>query len=340
MKRWQWGALGAAIFFFQTAVAPAADPAVLCQLGKLKTAAKYGSCRLNADAKGLKDNLTPDYSKCESTFGAKWQKSEDKAGIGICPTEGDEANIEARITHHADVIATLLGGGVPIDPYPPGTGQTTSYGAGDDGDVQAGAAFAYRDNGDGTITDLNTELMWEKKILKNGTTTDCSATEAGSCANPHDADNYYDWSDGACCAETDYDGGAVTIFLNQLNNRCSNDTTVSCTVDADCSVPGGPCGFAGYRDWRLPSVKELQGILDLGRNLPAVDPAFHRASCGALCTDITDPACSCTQSGGYWSATTYQALASSAWGVSFGDGNTGAGTKTSNYFVRAVRAGF
>jgi hypothetical protein len=32
-----------------------------------------------------------------------------------------------------------------------------------DGDVQAGSSLAYVDNGDGTITDLNTGLTWEKK---------------------------------------------------------------------------------------------------------------------------------------------------------------------------------
>ncbi|MCZ6570417.1 MAG: DUF1566 domain-containing protein [Deltaproteobacteria bacterium] len=53
------------------------------------------------------------------------------------------------------------------------TGQTSCWdssgtvipcvGTGHDGEVQAGAALAYVDNGDGTITDLNTGLMWEKK---------------------------------------------------------------------------------------------------------------------------------------------------------------------------------
>ena len=43
------------------------------------------------------------------------------------------------------------------------TGQATSYHAADDGDLRLGAPFRYQDNGDGTITDLNTGLMWEKK---------------------------------------------------------------------------------------------------------------------------------------------------------------------------------
>ena len=53
------------------------------------------------------------------------------------------------------------------------TGQTTSYVAGDDGDHQAGVASPsprFTDNGDGTVTDRLTGLMWAKDAnLNNGT---------------------------------------------------------------------------------------------------------------------------------------------------------------------------
>ena len=55
----------------------------------------------------------------------------------------------------------------------PATGQMTCWDSGGsvvmcegtdhDGEIQAGATLSYVDNGDGTITDLNTGLMWEKK---------------------------------------------------------------------------------------------------------------------------------------------------------------------------------
>jgi len=65
---------------------------------------------------------------------------------------------------------------VPPPPGPsyafPATGQTKCWdawnnvtsctGTGQDGEIQAGAPLAYVDNGDGTVTDANTGLMWEK----------------------------------------------------------------------------------------------------------------------------------------------------------------------------------
>jgi hypothetical protein len=73
----------------------------------------------------------------------------------------------------------------------PESGQTVVYGADkndgiagevavpDDGTVQAGQSLAYVDHGDGTITDMATGLMWEKKSDDGGL---------------HDADNSYGWS--------------------------------------------------------------------------------------------------------------------------------------------------
>jgi hypothetical protein len=59
------------------------------------------------------------------------------------------------------------------------TGQTTSYHAGDDGDLQLGAIRTYSDTGL-TIIDLVTGLEWEKK---------CS-----SCGGNHDWSSGYNWS--------------------------------------------------------------------------------------------------------------------------------------------------
>jgi len=79
--------------------------------------------------------------------------------------------------------------GAPAGGFP-ATGQTTCWdasdvvipcaGTGEDGDIRAGAALAYFDNGDGTVTDLNTGLVWEKM------------TGDGSI---HDMNNFYTWQE-------------------------------------------------------------------------------------------------------------------------------------------------
>jgi hypothetical protein len=86
----------------------------------------------------------------------------------------------------------------------PATGQTACWdyqtgsspvriacsGTGQDGEIQAGGALAYADNGDGTISDLNTHLIWEKKSWD------------GSI---HDWSNQLSWAD------------AFSVFIGRLN---------------------------------------------------------------------------------------------------------------------------
>ena len=55
----------------------------------------------------------------------------------------------------------------------PKTGQTTSYATGDDGDLERGVAWPnprFTDNGDGTVTDNMTGLIWLKKAACIGET--------------------------------------------------------------------------------------------------------------------------------------------------------------------------
>jgi hypothetical protein len=211
----------------------------------------------------------------------------------------------------------------------PASGQITSYGGGSDGDLKAGGALLYRDNGDGTLSDLNTGLMWEKKDDYDNSDVNCTTTAA--CPNPHDADHRYLWSSGG----EPFDGPLATVFLEQLNNRCDKDTSVSCTTDADCGAAGGRCGFAGHRDWRVPNWKELLSIVDYERLTPSIAPAFNEA-CTGSCTVAT---CSCTAPNVYWTSSNYLEDESWAGYISFYDGNLHADTKSHAFFARAVRGG-
>jgi sugar lactone lactonase YvrE len=192
----------------------------------------------------------------------------------------------------------------------PATGLVTTYAANkndgvdravavpDDGAVEAGAPLRYRDNGDGTVTDLNTGLMWEKK---------CDA-----CGGLHDSLTGYRWSGKGDEDDTIWD------WLDDLNSE-------------------GGKGFAGHADWRIPNVKELVSIVTYERFNPAVLPAFDGASCGLGCTDVKVAECSCTASGAYWSATTFSDFPAHALMVLFNLGLVGDEVKTMRHFVRAVR---
>ena len=94
------------------------------------------------------------------------------ADDGICSMESCPAQLATCRDELADCRAQPGGQRFPA------SGQTTAYGPGSDGDVQAGAPLSYTDNGDGTITDPNTGLMWEKKDDSGGI---------------HGRDNIYTW---------------------------------------------------------------------------------------------------------------------------------------------------
>jgi len=298
--RGTWITIGA-LMLLGAGSAAALSPADKCESSELKTSGKYGFCRLKANAKAVKTGDMPDYSKCDAKFADKFGKADTK-GMGQCPSSATQAQIQSFITQCTDDVAAALGGApLPVcQPPPLKTGQTMAYGTGSDGDLQKGASQSFTDNGDGTITDNTTGLMWEKK------------SDDGDPI--HDKDNTYTWCGASCGTTNVMDGTITTTFLAGLNS-------------------GG--GFAGHTDWRIPNANEQASI----RNLENVGPATYSAfntGCLASCTVTT---CSCTQSDFHWSSTTYQLTPANAWGVNFSAGLQFAVTKNNSEFVRGVRGG-
>ena len=125
----------------------------------------------------------------------------------------------------------------------PATGQTTCWnssgtiifcrGTGQDGAIQFGAALAYVDNGDGTVTDTNTGLMWEK-LSDDGTI--------------HDGDNFYTLDNAVAVKIAALNGGSGFAGhtdwrvpnlneLESIRNLQNYDPAVSAAFNTGCT-PG------------------------------------------------------------------------------------------------------
>jgi hypothetical protein len=160
----------------------------------------------------------------------------------------------------------------------------------------AGPARSYTDLGGGMIRDNVTGLVWEQKSNKNN---------VQNYSDSHDADNTYTW----CDPDPDTNGGSAGTcgdhdtkdFIDQLNSS----------------------NYGGHHDWRLPTIKELATLADLGRYSLAIDPVFAAT----------------TQSSNYWSSTSGAGGSHVAWRVDFSIGYDYDGSKSGSYYVRAVRGG-
>lgn len=151
------------------------------------------------------------------------------------------------------------------------------------------------DNGDGTVSDRLSGLQWEKKTGVSGLGVDCSLT---ACPDPHDVNNSYQWSTALFPAN----GGAFTDFLAKLNTAC----------------------FAGHCDWRVPTLAELQTILN--------GPYLACAS-----TPCIDPIFGPTKAADYWSDTTGFFYGGTPFTVSFAGSFVSNVGSTGALSVRAVR---
>jgi hypothetical protein len=100
------------------------------------------------------------------------------------------ANIEVKVTNRDATGQDFVAIAAPAAIELPQTGQTASYGASDDGALQEGVAWPsprFTDNGNGTVTDNLTGLLWLKNancfgpVAWTAALTDANGLATGAC---------------------------------------------------------------------------------------------------------------------------------------------------------------
>ncbi len=228
------------------------------------------------------------------------QAESDGRGAGTSAGNGDVNGDEAiNLTDAVYLLEWLFRGGPAPDPIecpPPGggvlpaTGQSKCYGFVEGrgwSEVPCdSAACAGQDGAD------ETGCPTEGRFTDNG-----DGTVTDTCTG-------LQWQKDT--ADTNGDGHVVDDGIDSL---------AWCDALAYCEN----LSFAGHDDWRLPNVRELQSIVDYGRESPSISPVFSSLSSM------------------YWSSTSRVLIPPLAFHVTFDVGallNSGKGEEG---HVRAVR---
>ncbi len=105
-----------------------------------------------------------------------------------------------------------------------------------------------------------------------------------------------------------------SVVTNTETGLMWQDNAAAKEIERDWSGAKSYCqnlNFAGYSDWRLPSIKELLTITDKNRYDPSIINKFN---------NIT--------SDSYWSSSEFQSSSDDAWSVYFGYGGSDSSSKT------------
>ncbi len=162
----------------------------------------------------------------------------------------------------------------------------------------AGTWSCVRDNGSG--------LVWEVKTFGN---------------DLHGNAHTYTWYN----SRADSDSSSEGTEGDPGDKTCGNPASLTAGCDTEKFVSAvNAAGWCGQKDWRLPTVNELNSIINYGTSLPAISKNYF--------PDLIMPA-------GFWTASPYAANPNFAWIVIFDDGYVGSCVKSWAYYVRLVRGG-
>lgn len=184
-------------------------------------------------------------------------------------------------------VAAIAGTLVKLGASTPNNGQATGFDftkvSNGGADLPATAVLGAGANDWACTRDNFTGLLWEVKLESFGELRGRNRT--------------YSWFDPA---SPDGNPGSENGGVCNRPGRCD---TAKFVADVNAQ------GLCGYSDWRLPTVKELEDMTDLGRSLGTVDPEYFPNTIEAL----------------YWAANPV-ADSTRAWAVSFARGSVHATT--------------
>lgn len=318
-----------------------------CEGGKVQTAGKYAACASSAEKvlllKGDAVKYAAALAKCSDKLGLGYDKLESKGG---CSTMDDAVSVEAFMASCTLSVTGALSDGTPLPDLAactscasdlgdcedalaaalgaglPATFQTNCYdaaglviacaGTGQDGEFHAGQARSFNDNGDGTITDNVTGLIWEK-------------LDDNNVSGIHDYTRGWTWDNAFRKVRVLNGDATACIGSGNPDTCCTGAGTGTCSP------------FAGHSDWRLPNVMEMFSLVSFATFDPTVSAEFNTA-CTSGCTTAT---CSCTASSfiDYWTSTASLDDTTRSRYVGFYNGNVAGTIRGVSNGVRAVRGG-
>ena len=200
---------------------------------------------------------------------------------------------------------------------------TCVTGSGQDGEIQAGTEWLnmfstvhrFNDNGDGTMTDKLTGLMW---------TNDASTPALINTLSLPPNCSILGVSTG------DTTGGGLRNWYHALDY-------VACL-----NAYNSGSGYLGHNDWRLPNINELESVFNYA-GIPAVNDsmAWLNNQLSGFSYAPHDANVHSETNSGYWSSTTYAYNLNYAWFLNGpeGVGEVEAGSKSAWFYVWPVRAG-